>query len=292
MKKTLLIAAAALAAGVISTQAQVYSQNVVGYVNQPVPANSYQIIASDMMNGSDSNATNGDVNTTLVNGFISSPVPVTGGNPGQNPALSTNSQLIVWNGSTFATYYFFNASDAVTWNGAGSLQGWYDTVGDYLSYDMGIGLSAFVFNHSGSPMTVTTVGTVEQGTNVENINPGYNLICLQEPISTNPITPGYGLPTTMTSSNDIASFQNEPTTQTQDSILTWNGSVYTTYFYFNAADATAWENSYGAGPAFSAGFYDTVGGAMPSSAYPQVNQGFFIHHIGAAISWTNSFTVQ
>lgn len=33
MKKTLLIAAAALAAGVISTQAQVYSQNIVGYVN-------------------------------------------------------------------------------------------------------------------------------------------------------------------------------------------------------------------------------------------------------------------
>jgi hypothetical protein len=37
MRKTLLIAAAALAAGVISSQAQVYSQNIVGYVNQPLP---------------------------------------------------------------------------------------------------------------------------------------------------------------------------------------------------------------------------------------------------------------
>ncbi len=36
MKKTLLIAAAALAAGVISSQAQVYSLNIVGYVNQPL----------------------------------------------------------------------------------------------------------------------------------------------------------------------------------------------------------------------------------------------------------------
>ena len=36
MRKTLLIAAAALAAGVISSQAQVYSQNIVGYVNVPV----------------------------------------------------------------------------------------------------------------------------------------------------------------------------------------------------------------------------------------------------------------
>jgi hypothetical protein len=44
MKKTLLIAAAALAAGVISTQAQpVYSQNVVGYANvvTPVAGNNY-----------------------------------------------------------------------------------------------------------------------------------------------------------------------------------------------------------------------------------------------------------
>ena len=34
--KTLLIAAAALAAGVISSQAQVYSQNIVGYANVPM----------------------------------------------------------------------------------------------------------------------------------------------------------------------------------------------------------------------------------------------------------------
>ncbi len=38
MRKTLLIAAAALAAGVISSQAQVYSQNIVGYVNSPLPS--------------------------------------------------------------------------------------------------------------------------------------------------------------------------------------------------------------------------------------------------------------
>jgi hypothetical protein len=38
MKKTLLIAAAALAAGVITSQAQVYSQNIVGYVNTPLPS--------------------------------------------------------------------------------------------------------------------------------------------------------------------------------------------------------------------------------------------------------------
>jgi hypothetical protein len=37
MRKTLLMAAAALAAGVISSQAGVYSANIVGYVNQTLP---------------------------------------------------------------------------------------------------------------------------------------------------------------------------------------------------------------------------------------------------------------
>ena len=37
--KTLLIAAAALAAGILSSSAQTYSQNIVGYVNQVLPAN-------------------------------------------------------------------------------------------------------------------------------------------------------------------------------------------------------------------------------------------------------------
>jgi hypothetical protein len=41
MKKTLLIAAAALMAGVISSQAQVYSANIVGYVNVVFPAGQY-----------------------------------------------------------------------------------------------------------------------------------------------------------------------------------------------------------------------------------------------------------
>ena len=51
MKKTLLMIAATLAAGVISTQAQVYSQNVVGYVNVVCPAG-FSIIANPVDSGS------------------------------------------------------------------------------------------------------------------------------------------------------------------------------------------------------------------------------------------------
>ena len=42
--KTLLIAAAALAVGIISSEAQVYSQNVVGYVNLSVAASGYTVV--------------------------------------------------------------------------------------------------------------------------------------------------------------------------------------------------------------------------------------------------------
>ena len=46
MKKTLLIAAAALAASVISSQAQVYSQNIVGYVNKVFVGSQYNALAN------------------------------------------------------------------------------------------------------------------------------------------------------------------------------------------------------------------------------------------------------
>jgi hypothetical protein len=58
MKKTLLIAAAALAAGVISSQAQaVYSQNIVGYVNVPTVAG-YTALANPLNQNGNYSATN------------------------------------------------------------------------------------------------------------------------------------------------------------------------------------------------------------------------------------------
>jgi hypothetical protein len=52
MKKTLLIATAALAVGVISSQAQpVYSANVVGYVNVVYPANQFVLASNPLDDG-------------------------------------------------------------------------------------------------------------------------------------------------------------------------------------------------------------------------------------------------
>jgi len=64
--KTLLIAAAALAVGVISSQAQVYSANIVGYVNVSIGAGAYQLIANPL-----------DAGTNTLNSLLPSPPPGT-----------------------------------------------------------------------------------------------------------------------------------------------------------------------------------------------------------------------
>jgi hypothetical protein len=51
--KTLAIAAATLAVGAITSQAQVYSQNVVGYVNVIYPAGQYVLSANPLTTGND-----------------------------------------------------------------------------------------------------------------------------------------------------------------------------------------------------------------------------------------------
>ncbi len=74
--KTLLVAAAALAAATISSQAQVYSQNVVGYVNVVLPAGQYALVSNPLDDGT---------NTTTSLG----------------QALANKSVIQVWNGTGF-----------------------------------------------------------------------------------------------------------------------------------------------------------------------------------------------
>lgn len=47
--KTLLLSAAVTAAGMLSSMAQVYSVNAVGYVNVTIPAKGYQLIANPLL---------------------------------------------------------------------------------------------------------------------------------------------------------------------------------------------------------------------------------------------------
>jgi hypothetical protein len=79
--KTLLIAAAALVAGVISSEAQVYSVNVVGYANVSlVGQGKYTLVSNPFDDG------NGNQLTNLV------------------ASLPGGSQVLAWNGASFVSY--------------------------------------------------------------------------------------------------------------------------------------------------------------------------------------------
>jgi hypothetical protein len=79
MKKTLLIAAAALVAGVVSSNAQVYSANIVGYVNVSMPASTL-VLASNPLNDG----------TNQANDLLAS--------------LPNKSSIQLWNGTGFTLY--------------------------------------------------------------------------------------------------------------------------------------------------------------------------------------------
>jgi len=130
MKKTLLIAAAALAAGVISSQAQVYSQNIVGYVNVTLPGgNVYSQITAPI----------GGTNT--VEAAI--------------PAIQVGDNVFIWTGLGYNALTYFGAN----WDGLG--HAWADGNGNAQpSPVLNPGQAFFYQNGQGAAETNTFVGNV------------------------------------------------------------------------------------------------------------------------------------
>jgi hypothetical protein len=159
MKKTLLIAAAALAAGVISTQAQVYSQNVVGYYNITIPANSFALVGSQLINADVTNS----VNNVLSSGLSS----------GQ-------SALLLWNGTGYDNLTWYSAADA-----APDPAGWYNGAGTLSAKTLPVGSGAFLQNPTASPVVIPVVGTVAQGSVTNTVASGFNIYAVNVPVSTN-----------------------------------------------------------------------------------------------------------
>ena len=98
--KTLLLSAAALlAAGIVSSQAQaVYSQNIVGYASVVLQPGVYQMIANPFTNGNDSAS---NVLTGLQGGET----------------------LYVWYGHGYYEYNYLGAGNGT---GAGGISDWLD----------------------------------------------------------------------------------------------------------------------------------------------------------------------
>jgi hypothetical protein len=141
--KTLLIAAATLAAGLAISMAQaVYSQNVVGYVNVPLPASStaggFKIIANPL------NGTNNTLATIIP-----------------NPPVGTKAYL--YNNSTLLTVAVFGPDDDNNNN-------WGGDAGAVVAPG-----KAFWIQNPGAATNLTFVGEVPQGSLTNIVPAGFSL---------------------------------------------------------------------------------------------------------------------
>ena len=218
----LLVAAAVLAISAATSVAQVYSLNIVGYVNLTFPANSYSLVANPL------DATTNTLATVLTNA------------PAGLAVLS-------WTGSGYAEYDAVAPGSGFSWYDVGN-----DASGDNTPIPPGVGF--FVHNTSGSPISMTMVGSVRTGTNVTSLPSGYGLVSSVYPIATN--LSGMNLTQSVTAST---------------AVLTWNGGGYSE---FDRLPDGTW--------------YDVGNDAI---AQPTINvgQGFFLRNPGSSVSWTNVF---
>jgi hypothetical protein len=146
--KTLLIAAAALAAGVMTSQAQVYSQNIVGYINVPLNnASGYSLVANQL--DLDGTGTNNSIYTTV----------------GTN--LPNGTKVEAWNGATFK-------SSTIN-NGVWSLNN------QVVTNAVNPGSGFFIFYSA--PTNITFVGNVITGTNIYNYNYSYDIAAPSGPVT-------------------------------------------------------------------------------------------------------------
>jgi hypothetical protein len=170
--KTLLIAAAALAAGVISSQAQpVYSQNIVGYVNQPIGIN-YTTLSQPLDLAVGNNLTN--IFPNVYNATA-----------GQGPLDSD--QVFIWNGHGYTVLTL----DSTLSTGVGDAQ---DIDGIAQPSPFINPGTLFYFNNVYTKgFTNTIVGTVHVdvaatgsqtvGTATNNLAPGYTFVASKIPVS-------------------------------------------------------------------------------------------------------------
>jgi len=147
--KTLLLVAAAAAAGIVSSQAQVYSVNAVGYVNKTIPKNGFALI---------SNPLKAATNT----------IPALFGT-----MLPDGSQVYSWN-TTTKGYDIASYSTDFGWDMPAALAA--------KQFDpQASGGGFFVHNPSSSDVTVTFVGEVPQGNLSTALVPGFQIVSSQVP---------------------------------------------------------------------------------------------------------------
>jgi hypothetical protein len=192
--KTILLSALLGSLGSVSLMAQsstnVYSLNVVGYVNVTIPPNSYSIV-SDPLVGSPDNT----LNTLLPN----------------STGIYSKVKVFVYSP---ATGYTTDTGTKTAWQLGGT-----ETLNP--------GSAAFVFNPSTTtPLTLTFVGSVPSGTQQNTIVPGYNLVGSIVPTSGDLVTNSISLLTNGVSKDKIYVYDpsNGYTTYTVGKTGAWTPS--------------------------------------------------------------------
>jgi hypothetical protein len=145
--KTLLIAAAALAAGILTSSAQTYSQNIVGYVNLVFPPGQYSMVVAPLQTAN--NVNNAE---QLFSG------------------LTAGDSILLWNGGGF-DYYAFAVPGL-----------WIGPSGPGLAPTVNAGTPVFFFNSSGGFETNTVVGTVVLSNSVP-LFAGYSMAGSTAPVA-------------------------------------------------------------------------------------------------------------
>jgi len=154
MRTKLLLGVAAIAAGALSAVAQsnVYSLNVVGYINVPL-VEGFNLVANQL--DVDGTGTNNQLTNVFANN------------------LPVGTAVYTWNGTGY------NPSAIYAKNKAGTATNWTGN----LSVNPGQGIWIQIPTGAGA-QTVTTVGQVLQGTlNNPNVVPGFSLVSDQVPLA-------------------------------------------------------------------------------------------------------------
>jgi hypothetical protein len=161
---------------------------------------------------------------------------------------------------------FVQDGQLLTWDAAGQtfLQFFYDAGGGWMDGNLNPanpaltpGQGFFLWNAGATPYTVTFVGEVPQGTALNTtISPNYAMVASIPPLAGDVVS--LGLPVAQ-----------------DNQILKWD-LVHQTYLQY---------------------FYDAGGGWMDGNLNPvsipiSVGEGFFVWNTGAAMQWTQNFSVQ
>jgi hypothetical protein len=218
--KTLLLAVAALTAGVITSEAQnVYSQNVVGYVNVSL-TNGLNLVANPL--DLDGTGTNNTLYTSVGTNW---------------PNLT---KVIAFTGSGYNTS-IYNAGSGV----------WSGTAGTTFAVQPGKGFFLSIPASATLPQTVTFVGNVLQGVHTNNLITGIQISSSQFPLGGDLDTNLYYVPASLDKYIPwVSSPQGYGTAHTYNAgSQTWNGGgtpqvAVGQAFFISAHAASAWTNQF------------------------------------------------